>query len=103
MRLRRVVPPHGRGDDARQDGDAVRPARRDRWGSEAVTLVEIQPSEQVTDDDDFDHVVCCKDEDITLCGQDASDMPWGDMLGSICVVCADLVEGCYCPRGFHCE
>lgn len=37
--------------------------------------------------------VCCIDDDLTMCGQDAAGMDWGNLKQPItCVVCADLLE-----------
>jgi hypothetical protein len=49
-------------------------------------------------DDDLLHLVECHDDNLTLCGLDATDVPWVDD-GLPCVVCTDLDRwhcGCEC-------
>ena len=40
---------------------------------------------------DLDHFVCCNDENIALCGVDASEIPWGHF-GDPCETCVRLMR-----------
>ena len=51
--------------------------------------------------DDLNHVVCCHDDNLTLCGFDATHLPWAFNDDKACVVCLDL-EGRPCPYGDTC-
>ena len=63
-------------------------------------MTAMLPSELAQDcttdhDDELHHIVCCHDDNRTMCGLDATYIPWtkpGDALPP-CVVCADLDEG----------
>lgn len=43
-----------------------------------------------------DHWVCCRNDNITLCGFDATGLPWVDFNLSGCVVCDELIEIPFC-------
>jgi hypothetical protein len=50
---------------------------------------------------DLQHVACCRNDDMALCGTDVTDAPWLDDETS-CVVCVDLDEFDACPFGGSC-
>lgn len=75
-----------------------------------MTILEhsSRPSHCASDDDDLDHVVCCRDENRAICGRDASDLTWTEQPENLCVVCTDLdlvhlrsdtcpIDGTPCP------
>lgn len=48
--------------------------------------------------DDLDHVCCCLNDNLSLCGFDVTGAVLDDDLGDIdCVVCADLAHSHICP------
>jgi hypothetical protein len=52
--------------------------------------------------DDLHHRTHCHDDNLTLCGLDATDIPWTDD-PTTCVVCAELNEmDCDCPPRCWC-
>ena len=61
-----------------------------------MTILETAPIPQpapAMGDPDLTHEVCCVDDDLTLCGRDASEMDWNDPLKPVaCIVCASLLE-----------
>lgn len=48
------------------------------------------------------HVVCCRDENLALCGTDVSGHPWRQCRPEDCVVCADMGRNRACPRQGSC-
>lgn len=54
-----------------------------------TALIET-PSPTLTAAVELTHVVCCIDDDLTLCGADGTDMVWDEDAPTDCVVCADL-------------
>lgn len=52
--------------------------------------------------DSHDHLVCCKNDNLTLCAFDATHIPWGEFDEPSCVVCADLGHNGVCPYGGRC-
>lgn len=55
--------------------------------------------------DDLDHVTCCRNDDLTLCGMDASLMPFTEFEVPSCIVCDDLEihdDGYFCPYFGRC-
>ncbi len=60
----------------------------------------------VDQDDELVHQVCCRDNDVALCGRDVSLAAWRDD-GELdrpndCVVCEDLNRGYVCPLFGRC-
>jgi hypothetical protein len=66
-----------------------------------VTAVETRPlgSDLEPGDDEPHHVVCCRDENLALCGTDVTDDAWrSDEVPPSCVVCDDLLRNpSFCP------
>ncbi len=51
----------------------------------------------------LDHIACCRDDTLTLCGQDLSDTTWAPGPGVDCVPCHVAAErGEPCPRVGRC-
>lgn len=70
----------------------------DRHIAPSSTAVAVRQRQEAPDEH---HVTCCRDDDLTLCGFDASALDWTEET-TTCVVCADL-EGCdACPFGGVC-
>lgn len=63
-------------------------------------LIGITPRESqvvleatVAEDDDTDnHVTCCEDDDLGLCGKDLSGHAWNEGAVVDCVICAELED-----------
>lgn len=50
------------------------------------------------------HTCCCDDDDVALCGEDVSMMPFTDGDGEqCCMVCEDLMEQSSCPKFGRCR
>ena len=64
-------------------------------------LPVLEPTPTVFDDN-LTHIVCCHDDDTSLCGKDVTDDPFVDDEDDTCVVCDDLKGGVYCPHGYCC-
>lgn len=56
-------------------------------------------------DDDLDHLVCCRDENTSICSLDLTNVEWavGDEDVTMCVVCDDLWRLRICPYGSRCH
>jgi hypothetical protein len=54
-------------------------------------------------DDGIDHVFCCRDIDVSLCGLDISDTTVVFTLELPCVVCAEFDGTAYCPLFAECQ
>jgi len=55
-------------------------------------------------DNDESHVVCCRDENLTLFGIDATGQEVVEDVATTCVVCADLHRSYwFCPLGGKCD
>ena len=57
-----------------------------------------------SDDDDLDHLHCCFDADVALCGADVSGAQFAEVesMDELCVVCEDLLPGSHCPAFGRC-
>jgi hypothetical protein len=71
----------------------------------ATTKTELEPVTRLDDsarEDGLNHVFCCRDENLGLCGKDLTGWPIDDTVPTTCVVCVDLdgLECCEsCPKG----
>lgn len=65
------------------------------------TVTPRPTGEDLLADAELNHVVCCEDENVALCGIDASDIEFGGD-GLPCVVCDDLEQTSFCPKGKRC-
>lgn len=56
-----------------------------------MSATQLAPSTtDITTDDELDHITCCVDENISLCGLDLTDVPWVDDFTNLCRMCAEL-------------
>lgn len=51
---------------------------------------------------DHNHWCCCRNEGVSLCGQDVSDVPMVVFDIASCRVCEHLVDSDFCPLGLVC-
>lgn len=85
-------------------------------GASVDAVIVDELAETTAGDDGIDHVVCCEDENLAMCGKDVTGLEWGsDGTNQSCVVCAlmdDVVyrrvcrgESCGtgCPKGMRRE
>lgn len=47
---------------------------------------------QAGSDDELNHIVCCDDDTVALCGTDVTEFEWREDEETTCVVCAYLDE-----------
>lgn len=75
-----------------------------------IEAVETIESVGVEEEDELDHIICCKDENIALCGIDLTNVAWTEWNGpkpEDCIVCEHMFQtleakqwkNCRCPRG----
>ena len=84
----------------------MRSSRAERLGTllgvtEPLTVPERSSVDQ---DDELVHQVCCRDNDVALCGRDVSLAEWRTTPAHErdCVVCDDLNRGRVCPLFGEC-
>jgi hypothetical protein len=66
---------------------------------QALTTADVEQRAR----DELNHVTTCHDENLTLCGLDATDIPWAPFKRTTCVVCSELDEmDCDCPPRCWC-
>lgn len=56
----------------------------------------------VDDDDKDDHWVCCRNDDVSLCGKDVMDLPVLEFEEASCRACDNLLGTEVCPLGLIC-
>jgi len=55
-------------------------------------------------DEGLSHIVCCKNENLALCGIDATGAELDEDADTSCIVCQDLHRSYwFCPRGGKCD
>jgi hypothetical protein len=54
-----------------------------------ASALDLAPDPDVAAASPVDHVVCCRDDNLALCGTDVTDEPWADPV-DLCVVCDAL-------------
>lgn len=65
------------------------------------TAVEPKPAPSRGGTRDLEHIACCQDLDIALCGTRAPGQTWSRRVQVDCIVCTDLAAGsCHavCPK-----